>query len=626
MPELEHGEVEFDGGFAALFRQHVRHQILHQLAASVCQFFLNILILLLFGDFHDCYKRLWHGSVIAHLGTSLYKIDPDDGEHEVLMQEAFTESKGAGFFVFDNVLYYIGGGKFVKIDEDFTASEVEPYIPTVTMNMRPSGVGGTTYQPENRIAAGKTVMYTSDGTSTDYQLPYTNLDEDENHVSTAIVEVNVYDSGTQTYSWQTLTAGTDYTVDGTNGIISFTNAPAQEDPENPNNVKITCYKTNDAAASNILDATCLSVYGGDADLAVVVGGSPTQANAYYWSGNTSKSIDPTYFPMDYYNLAGADANNKITGFGRQQGLLIIFQEHTVGKAVFKGETISDRAYLSLNYVNINDHIGCDIPGSIQLINNNLVFANTYDGVLVLANSTPADENNVRRLSKNVNGNSTRGLLSLLSVASVVTSFDDGERYWLVADGKVYLWDYELRGYQANEENLSWFYFEGINAAGTYLDDSDIVRFFTPNGSHVEFTPRAFNDFGEPIERRYSFAIQYFGTYEAYKDVLKVVFAIRSDTGAKFGITYATDWETRDDRTPVYAAPQGIVMVPYNITDGYDLRVDTYAGWATRIPRCFHIQHFGMTLYNNEINNEIGLLSAQIFYRYVRDARESHGVI
>ena len=569
-----------------------------------------------YGDFFGCYDRLWQGSVIAHKGTKLYKINPSTGVHDVLYT-GLTATKGAGFFVFNNKLYYLGGGHYLEVTSSFVATDVQGYVPTVVMNMKPNGAGGTSYQGENRIAAGKTILYTSDGSSTDYYLPYKNID------SVDKVRVNVYDAGTQTYSWQTLTATTDYTVDLTNGIVSFDSAPAQEDPENPNNVEITISKADTAAANNILTSTCLSVYGGNTDLAVVVGGCSSQPNAYFWSGNTSRSVDPTYFPTDYYNLAGADASNKITAFGRQQGLLIIFQEHSIGKASFGDETINDRTYLTLNYTGINAAVGCDVPGSVQLCNNNLVFANTYGGVYLLANSTPADENNVRQLSKNVNGNGLRGLFVDL-VKDKTTSFDDTERYWLITNGKVYVWDYRLRGYTADEENLSWFYFNNIHARGVYQNDKGEHFYFTADGSLVGFTPRVFNDFGEAIERRYAFAVQTFGTYEVLKDVLNIKFAIRSDTRSVFNVHYETDWEVRDDRTPIVATPRGITMLPYDLTDGYDFESTVFAGWATRIPRTFHIQHFGMTIYNNEVNTDIGLVSAQIFYRYVRDSRESRG--
>ena len=478
------------------------------------------------------------------------------------------------------------------------------------MNLNPNGEAGSPYQPENRVSAKKTFLFTSDGTSTVYHLPITGIDAE------VTARVNTYDPATQTYSW---IDRTDITVNTTAGTVTFATAPAQDTITNVNNVEITCSKANQEASDAILKATCLSVYGGDTDLAVVVGGSPSQPNAYYWSGNTHLSLDPTYFPVDYYNLAGTDANNKITGFGRQQGLLIVFQEHSVGKTSFLSDAIYNRTYLTLNYTNINAAIGCDAPGSIQLVNNNLVFANTYGGVYLLENTTPADENNIRRLSKNVNGTAGGGLLVDLAWPRV-WSFDDSERYWLVVNGKAYLWDYSLKGYNAYEENLSWFYFENIGAVGSCKTEDGEFFHFTENGSMTVFTPKVFNDFGEPIERKYVYAVQNFGTYEGYKDVLKIVLGVRTDTRSKFGLHYQTDWEQRDDRTPILASPRGVTLVPYDFSLGYNFESTVYAGWAVRIPRTYHIQHFGLTIYNNDLDTDIGLVSLQIFYRYVREVR------
>lgn len=563
-----------------------------------------------YGDFYGCYDRLWHGYVIAHKDTKLYKIDPVTGAHTQIYSGLST-AKGAGFFVFDNKLYYIGGGKFVVVTAAFMATDVEAFVPTVYVGLKPNGEEGSPYQPENRVQAKKTVLFTSDGTSTIYQLPFTNIE------STVTAKVNTYDAATQTYSWVTRN---DITVDAVNGTVTFDTAPAQDDPVNVNNVEITCAKANTTAANAILGATCLSVYGGDTDLAVVVGGSSAQANAYYWSGNTHLSVDPTYFPVDYYNLAGTDANNKIVAFGRQQGMLIIFQQHSIGKAVFESDSIYNRTYLTLNYTNINSAIGCDVPGSVQLVNNNLVFANSYGGVYVLANTSTADENNVRRISLNINGNGARGLLMENYTAPVVASFDDNERYWLIINGHAYLWDYSIKGYTANEENLTWFYFEGIGAAGVWQDDAGEHYYFDSDGGLVTFTPKVFNDFGTAIERKYVFAVQYFGTYEVLKSVMKIVFAVRSDTRSLLNIHYQSDWEGRDDRTPIDVAPPGIQMLPYDFTLGYNFMSTVYAYSTVRIPRCFHIRHFGMTIFNNEINTDIGVVSAQIFYRYEREIR------
>ena len=137
---------------------------------------------------------------------------------------------------------------------------------------------------------------------------------------------------------------------------------------------------------------------------------------------------------------------------------------------------------------------------------------------------------------------------------------------------------------------------------------------------MKFTKGVFNDFGEAIERKYVFAVQYFGTYEVLKSIMKIVFAIRSDTRSLLNLHYQTDWEGRDDRTPIDISPEGILMLPYDFSNGYNFTSTVYAGSTVRIPRCFHIRHFGMTIYNNEINTDIGVVSAQIFYRYEREIR------
>lgn len=66
-----------------------------------------------------------------------------------------------------------------------------------------------------------------------------------------------------------------------------------------------CYrKENPDAYNSIMDCAYAAVFGGNRDLCVVLGGCPAQPNAYFWSGNTPLAMDPTYFPMSHYNLAG----------------------------------------------------------------------------------------------------------------------------------------------------------------------------------------------------------------------------------------------------------------------------------------------------------------------------------
>lgn len=606
-----------------------------------------------YGEFNACYEREW-GEVprlIVHKSNKLYAVNYDTGEHYEIY-DGLSEVPGH-FFVFGEKLYYfipdiqLGAGSFryIEITADFTVTEVAPYVPIVVMNRKPDGAGGDLYQPENRISAGKKVWFTADGTSVNYVLPYKELDSDE--VSATVNGVD-------------LTEGVDFTVNRTEGIITFTTAPTQTDPIVANNVKVTCYKLDEAARGSITTCRCIATYGTSDALAVVCGGPVAQPNAYFWSGNHD-FLDPGYFPFDYYNLAGS-ADEAVTAFGKQQSMLIIFKERSIGKSTISTQSIDNREYVNLAYVPINDRIGCDVPESIQLVQNNLVFANRASGVYALLDTSAAGENNVKRLSRNVNGNadkvsrtigmfedkvspirvSSNGLLDDLRRAMYISSYDDNYRYWLVAvvpteagslEGHAYLWDYTIRSVGAKEENLSWFYFENINALGwfhsIYAEYSDIhyddpsdtrsklgMFYFTANGSISTFS-RAFSDYGDIIPRKYAFAVQSFGTYEVLKDVLKVIIAARSDTDSELLLTYRTDYEVRDDKTPIRAWSWR--LSPRNLSHR-SLRPVPFAGTAVRVPRCFHVRHFQMIITNNTINTDMSVISAQIMYRYSREDR------
>lgn len=556
-----------------------------------------------FGDFYAGYKRLWSNRWICHKGTKLYAVDITNGTHMTIYSGSLTPTAGGTFFVFGDNLYYMNGHEYIRITPGLVASDVIPYIPTVLVNRTPSGIGGDTYEDENRIAAGKKIQFTADGTSTEYHLPYTELDASP--AMTAIV------NGTE------MAEGSGFTVNRTTGVVTFSTAPSQTTPATPNNVEITCYKENVDAKNSIMSCTCITTYGSDRSMSVICGGPAAQPNAYFWSGNNSLGLDPSYFPFDYYNFAG-NTDEYVTGFGKQQDMLVIFKERSIGKSKFSIETVNGMAYLKLPYTPVNDTVGCNIENSIRLIENNLVFANTESGVYVLLDTSAAGENNVLRISRNVNGDRTnKGLLhDLQSVASTgVTSYDDGHRYWITAAGHAYLWDYELHGYRTKEEKLTWFYFDNIRPLSWFSTENE--HFYgRADGSLVKFVD-AYHDFGEPMLRRYTFATQRFGTYDVLKDVVRVIFAVRSDTDTIMNITYKTDYETRDDLTPIRA--WAWKLVPRNLSYR-SLKVIPYALTAIRKPRCFHVRHFTMTIYNNELYSDMSLVSAQIVYRYSRGDR------
>ena len=97
-----------------------------------------------------------------------------------------------------------------------------------------------------------------------------------------------------------------------------------------------------------------------------------------------------------------------------------------------------------------------------------------------------------------------------------------------------------------------------------------------------------------------------------KDVVSVLFSVRSDTDTVVRITYMTDYENREDLTPIRSFSWR--LVPRNLAYRF-LGVRRFATVARRKPGCRHIRHFSMRLENNELATDLSVVSAQIFYTY-----------
>lgn len=538
------------------------------------------------------YERFFKGHIFAHISTKLYCFDP--AAETVTGTELISgmpEVRGS-WFVYNDKLYYKTRGKYIEIvyaGGVFTASNVVGYIPVTVINAVPYNGSGDLYQPENRISASKTVWYNAEEDVTVYHLPVVDIDD----VSKVTVDGAV------------LTEDTDYTVDKTAGTVTFVTAPPVTDPPTNNTVHITYSKGNPNAMSSVMDCVYAVPYGGTGALCVVMGGSLAQPNAYFWNGNNI-IMDATYFPMNQYQLAGS-ADDVITGFGKQQSYLVVFQTNSVGRTILKTETIDERVTIDLPYTAINDKAGCDLPWSIQLIENNLVWCNTYQGVHLLKDSSAAYENNVTCVSLKVNGSTIKaGLLEDVRKGGIVCSFDDDHRYWLCANGHVWVWDYELSDYK----KPSWFYWTGINPVSFVLDQSDVYHL---NGAgrltHME---RVYADYAGPIKKVYRFATQYFGTYDVLKNVNSVIIVSRSDTNAETTLTYITDYETRKDLTNLKALLWS--LVPRNLTFR-SMRGLGFAEVFRRKPMCRRVRHFAMKLENNKLGEDLSVVSAQIFYTF-----------
>ena len=532
-------------------------------------------------------SRFW-GNGFFHIGDSLYygELTDDDDSATTLtkLTDGIPENTGSWFQYTDH-LYYKNRGGYYRIaykDGGFSVENVPTHVPIIQINTEPTTAAGDTYQPENRINPQKIVWYSTVEGVKEYHLPVQEVD--------SIDYVEVDDEEV-----------TDYTADLAAGTVTFKTEPTHHNPVRVNTVKITYTKVNADAMASIMDCQYAIAYGGNQNLCVVVGGCPAQPNAYFWSGNHI-AMDPGYFPMEQYNFAGA-TEEFVTGFGKQQNMLVIFKEHSVGRAAMSTTTMaSGRVLITMDYTAINDRIGCDLPWSIQLVENNLVFANREQGVHRVADSSAAYENNITAISRKVDNE----LLIALKQAKRVSSFDDGSRYWIVADNEVYAWDYTLSTYK----DPSWFYFTAIN--GIAFIRSETTSWQLTADGHVDVYSRNFADYGGAIEKRYRFATQYMGSYDRLKDVLHAIFVVRGDTDADIDIIYKTDYEDRKDLTPIRA--YSWKLTPRNLAYRF-LGVQKFATVARRRPMCRHIRHFTMLLENNTVGTDMSVVSAQIYYNY-----------
>ncbi|MBQ1250433.1 MAG: hypothetical protein IIY00_02380, partial [Clostridia bacterium] len=405
-----------------------------------------------------CYPHLYHGYYIVHRGTRLFALSEDLRSFtEIPVDHVFyTDAEGDrifglpevyGTFVLHNgLLYYKTSKIYIVIEEDLSVDSVNPFCPTYLINADPGTPGaGDLYQPLNRLCRSFYVTYSpAADKTTEFYAPFYDC---------AAIDVEILD---ETGEWVAV-----------NDFGSFNNTNRQtrgvhivnetEIVAGQNNVRILWSRQTSKAFktqyAQLMSCNLAAVYGGGAGLCMVLAGCSDQPNAWFWSANTDISMDPTYFPMEHYNLAG-DFSDPITALGQQQNKLVIFQKSRIGGAQFGTVDIDGRTFITMDYAAIHPTIGCDLPGSVQLIENNLVFANRDRGIFLLRDTTAAGENTIAHLSDNIERSPDQaGLLKDLKQNSTAVSMNDGERYWLLIGDHAWLWDYRLGGSMGNPRNL-----------------------------------------------------------------------------------------------------------------------------------------------------------------------------
>lgn len=531
------------------------------------------------------YEKKFNGKVIFTASTNMYSLDLST-KTATSIYSSLTAAKGS-FFVMSGKLYYKNGYEYVVYDGS-TVTAVVGYIPLVITGRAPTG-GGTVNEQYNRLSAGFKNSFSGTGSATAYTLTQTNLD------ATLV---------TATVGGVAKAETTDFTVDRTTGIVTFLSAPAS----GTDNVVITAYKSDATGLAAIMACKYAITFGGNNDSRVFMAGDST---TYYYSG----LIDPSFMPEDQYNNAGVDSTY-IYGFGKYYDTLIVFKE----KSIFSVTYSFDGTKASFPMVPLSDVVGCDMPYTIQNINDHLVWCNTYSGVQTITSTLLKSEKNINPLSENINGTlENPGLMSQAkSDLQAATSMDFFGMYWLCVGTKVWVWDYSITPYndtgnQYNDQRiLSWFPLTNINANCFFGVDGDLYYGDRTVGRFVHFT-NSYSDFGTAINAYWKSKLLDFGKFDWTKAVLDVRARVKSDTYTTATTTYYWDSGSRIDPTTDTIASFGWATFRWDL---FTWQVE-YAKAITKHPKIKGTVHFAVEFSNNINGHNLSILDLTILYMLYR---------
>lgn len=251
----------------------------------------------LLGDFTDpiyglfFYKIQDTLQVIVHAGTKLYKWT-NYPNSPVTKTELYSGMNPAysQHFIFNSVLFIKDGINYLEYDGT-TCQEVVGTIPMTRLGTTPSGqmfkdTVDYVYQDVNCLTSKRKNGFVADGTSTEYHLDTYDLDPATTYIMHATVD------GVDKLE------GADFTVDRTNGIVTFNEAPAAPLEDGDSNVIITYSKTISELQSRVKQCTLLAEF----DNRIFFSGNPNYPNTVFHT----ELEDPRYVSDVDYSTVGLD--------------------------------------------------------------------------------------------------------------------------------------------------------------------------------------------------------------------------------------------------------------------------------------------------------------------------------
>lgn len=432
------------------------------------------------------------------------------------------------------------------------------------------------------------------------------------------------------------------TFDAKNGVFSFGDGNEETPLVLPmtivNNIEITVYKYDFSQFNALMDMNLCTLYGGGQG---VFGGTRTFLAGYKNKICFSNSEEPTYFSENNYISVGD--NSQITALGKMEDALVIFKKNSIyctksysGDAVTAEQIQSGQVvdvsttYAYFPIFQLTDEYGCDLPNTVKLCLNRLVFANSDGNVYCLVTQSNSSQRNVYCISGGIRRKMfNENNICLLDSNAFAVNW--GDYYLLFCNNKVwalnynkdsyrYVYSYTNRTNNSSSRYFTWWYWELGNAVmGCGLINQklflvnyreEIYKEANDNGEYTAFIDR-YNHYTDIYEMCFAESepncecyiktkVFDLGAADRYKKIEKLSIGVGNDIPADIMLTVETD------KGVVYNRPIGIDC------NEEKSRFSAQYGSITRvIPYCNKVKQFAIILETN------GVMSIEKLYIYYK---------
>ena len=349
-----------------------------------------------------------------------------------------------------------------------------------------------------------------------------------------------------------------------------------------------------------------------------------EPNKLIWS-----DVDnPLYFPENNYLRVGSDSE-KITKLAKMGNNLVIFKEHSVyiatcveGEGVTVEQLSSGAVTDVTSYAatfptaNINDDIGCDLPETVQLCRNRLVWANSTGKVYQIVTHSMTSERNIYAISGNIE-KLIKQELKKIENPSLTASATSWQGYYLLSLGNktVFVMNYDNYGFtniysysktDDAESRIEWykweFVYDVVNVANVnenvlitvrgerlYEDDTEpntynwVCRLNELSAYDNYLVGSSSLEKIDMLDIPCSFATKWFdfGMMDYYKSIEQLYLTAGSEKGGDITLSYITQRGTVGER---------IINLEAETSDNENF-IKTYR----QLPMQKRLRHFGLKI-------------------------------